>query len=498
MINETLCEGCGDCNVQSNCISVEPVETEFGRKRRINQSSCNKDYSCVQGYCPSFVTVLGGRAFATKPGPSPEAALADVPEPGVAAVAGIHSTLIAGIGGGGVVTAGALLGVAAHIEGKGVSVLDLTGLAQKNGPVTSHVRIWEDPDAVHASRIPSGRADTIVGSDLVVAADAESLDKVRRDHTRLVVNSHVAPTAQFALSPDLDLSAEPMIRALRRAAPEGALLVDATRLVEERFGDIVFVNPFLLGICCQRGLLPVSGTSITRAMELNGRAVAENIRAFECGRVYAHAPRRSVRRLLGGVSGRRIRRAIPAFRRRGCQSRGAPVVESPACSIGRSELLQAACIQGRVRGSQIAHLSPEFTSRLEREFAAGYRLKFNLAIQLFNRRDRVSGRVSKREFGPWILPLLRLLARGKRFRGGRLDIFGKTRHRRLERSLIGEYEDVIRELTADLRDENYETAVQIASVPEVIRGFDTVKEASIAKAKSSEEKLLAEFRKTFR
>ena len=291
VINETLCEGCGDCNVQSNCISVEPVETEFGRKRRINQSSCNKDYSCVQGYCPSFVTVLGGRAFATKPGPSPEAALADVPEPGVAAVAGIHSTLIAGIGGGGVVTAGALLGVAAHIEGKGVSVLDLTGLAQKNGPVTSHVRIWEDPDAVHASRIPSGSADTIVGSDLVVAADAESLDKVRRDHTRLVVNSHVAPTAQFALSPDLDLSAEPMIRALRRAAPEGALLVDATRLVEERFGDIVFVNPFLLGICCQRGLLPVSGTSITRAMELNGRAVAENIRAFEWGRVYAHDPR---------------------------------------------------------------------------------------------------------------------------------------------------------------------------------------------------------------
>ncbi|HET6951690.1 MAG TPA: indolepyruvate ferredoxin oxidoreductase family protein, partial [Acidimicrobiales bacterium] len=290
VINERICEGCGDCSVQSNCISIEPVETELGRKRRINQSSCNKDYSCLLGYCPSFVTVKGAklRASATKLPALPAALTAALPAPGVAPSDSPASVLLAGIGGTGIVTMGALVGMAAHLEGKGVTVLDVAGLAQKNGPVTSHVRVYDRPDEVHATRIEAGGADVLIGADIVVASSQECLSKIAADRTALVVNDHVAPTAAFARNPDLDLSATPMRRSLERAAGEKAAdFLPATELAEALSGDTIYTNIMLLGYACQSGLLPVSLAALERAIELNGVAVEANKRAFTWGRLAA-------------------------------------------------------------------------------------------------------------------------------------------------------------------------------------------------------------------
>ncbi len=290
-INDLVCEGCGDCSKTSNCLSVVPVETEFGRKRAIDQSSCNKDYSCVEGFCPSFVTVHGGGLKKGRAGDLGEDGLAVLPEPAHPALDAPYGILVTGVGGTGVVTIGALLGMAAHLEDKGCTILDMTGLAQKGGAVYSHVRIAREPDEIHAVRIAAGNARLLLGCDLVVSASADALSKLEPGHSRAIVNSHEIITGDFTRNPDLVFPTGALERSIAAAAgPENTEFVDATRLATGLFGDSIASNLFMLGYAYQRGLVPLSAEAIERAIELNGVAVEFNLGAFRWGRRAAVDP----------------------------------------------------------------------------------------------------------------------------------------------------------------------------------------------------------------
>jgi indolepyruvate ferredoxin oxidoreductase len=522
VINELVCEGCGDCSVQSNCISIEPVETELGRKRRINQSSCNKDYSCLKGYCPSFVSVIGGRVRRAGGGVDADlsALLAAVPEPPVAGGDLPFDILVGGIGGTGVVTVGALLGMAAHLEGKGVSTLDVTGLAQKNGPVTSHVRIAADPEALHATRIADGRADLLLGCDIVVCSGADALAKLSKDRTTAVVNTHVAPTSEFASHPDLDLSPRGMQAAIA-AACEDPHFVDATRLATALLGDALASNLFLLGYALQRGRVPVGLPALERAIELNARSVEMNRRALAWGRLAAHdlaaveaaarpalrasqatEPARTLEQVverraefLVGYQGERLARRYRALVRRVAERERAraPGREGLALAVARYYFKLLAYKDEY----EVARLwtNGDFARQLEAEFEGEYRLELHLAPPWsLNPRDPRTGRHRKWNFGPWVFPLLRLLARGKVLRGTPFDPCGWSAHRRLERRLVRDYEARVEELLVGLSPETFELAVEIARIPELIRGFDSVKEEQLAHARAKEQELLAAFR----
>jgi indolepyruvate ferredoxin oxidoreductase len=523
VINELVCEGCGDCGVQSNCISIEPVESELGRKRRINQSSCNKDFSCLKGYCPSFVTLRGARlrkAGLTPGAGDADALLASLPAPLAADASRPVNVLVVGIGGSGVVTLGALLGMAAHLEGKGCSVLDVTGLAQKNGPVTSHVRIANDPGALFATRIGAGAADLVLGCDIVVTAGAEVLSKLAKGRSLAIVNDHVAPTAEFASHPDLDLSAGAMEDVIRRSAGEdGCRMLPATELATALFGDAIAANLFLLGYALQLGRLPVGLGALQRAIELNGRAAETNLRALAWGRLAAHdfaAARRAAlpalrpaeaapASTLEAIVARRVefltdyqnaayarRYAGLALRAAACERERAP---------GRAGLAEAVAryyfkLLAYKDEYEVARLWTDgsFRRQLEREFESWDRVELHLAPQIANPRDPDTGRARKWTLGPWVFRGLGLLAKLKFLRGTPLDPFGWTAHRRRERELIREYERTLGELCAGLSPETHELAVAIASIPEQIRGFDLVKDEHLADAKQKEAELLAAFR----
>ena len=289
-INDLVCEGCGDCSVKSNCISVEPLETEFGRKRIINQSSCNKDYSCVKGFCPSFVTVEGGGVRRGKGSKVEDVDhLFQLPDPEISKVSAPYGVLVTGVGGTGVVTIGQLLGMAAHLEGLGVSVLDMAGLAQKGGEVSSHVQIAANPEALHATRIATGEASLIIGCDLVVTANRDSISKIREGHTRAVVNTTNAPTADFVRNPDWQFPGSSMQADIAAAVGgDACAFVDANRLTVALLGDALYTNPFMLGFAWQKGWLPLSEAAMLRAIELNGVAIELNKKAFVWGRRAAH------------------------------------------------------------------------------------------------------------------------------------------------------------------------------------------------------------------
>jgi indolepyruvate ferredoxin oxidoreductase len=523
VINERVCEGCGDCSVQSNCISVEPVETEFGRKRRINQSSCNKDYSCLLGYCPSFVTVKGARlrSSAAALPPLPGAAVASLTTPAVAASATPHSVMLAGIGGTGIVTTGALLGMAAHLEGKGVTVLDVAGLAVKNGPVTSHVRVYDRPDEVHATRIEAGGANVVIGADIVVASNQDCISKIAANRTALVINDHVAPTAAFARNPDLDLSSTRMRKSLERAAGGDGAFIPASEFAEALTGDSVYTNVMLLGFACQLGLLPVSLEALERAIGLNGVAVDANTRAFTWGRLAASdleavraiatstvhevldepVAEESIDELVAGrvaelteyqdaAYAERYRAAVEKVRAVEAER----VVGSDALAKAVARYLYK--LMAYKDEYEVARLmgDPGFWRNLEEQFEGDLRVEFNLAPQILNRRDPDTGRAKKRTFGPSMRKGFALLAKGKRLRGTPLDIFGRTAHRRQERALIGEYEATIDELLVGLDGETLELAVEIACVPEHIRGYDLVKESHLKEAQERQTELLKKFR----
>ncbi len=532
VINEMVCEGCGDCSVQSNCISIEPVETEFGRKRKINQSSCNKDFSCVNGYCPSFVSVIGGKLRKTTGATLvADAALIDgLPLPTPPKLEEPWNVLVTGIGGTGVVTVGALLSMAAHLEGKGASGLDVTGLAQKNGAVTSHVRIARNPDAIHATRIGAGAADLLIGCDIVVATGPDALSKLSAAGTTAVVNSHVAPTADFATDPDLDFSADAMEATLRDSVGESnAHFVSASGLAAALMGDAIYTNPFLLGMAFQLGKLPVSLGALHRAIELNGRAIEANKQAFAWGRLAAHdldAVNRAARpaqrasavdtgpesldalierrsEFLVGYQNERTAQKYRALVQRVRQREAAldDADDALALAVARN-YAKLIAYKDEYEVSRL-FCDGSFRAQLEAEFEGDYKLVWHAAPPrlpvldwfLPNRKNPSTGRTKKMSLGSWAFTLHKLLAKLKFLRGTSFDPFGRTPHRRIERKLIGDYEIVVTELLDGLTSENRHLAIEIANMPEHVRGFEMVKESQLETALEKQAQQLAAFRR---
>jgi indolepyruvate ferredoxin oxidoreductase len=502
-IHPEVCEGCGDCGKVSNCMSIEPLETEFGRKRRINQSSCNKDFSCVEGFCPSFVTVHGGRLkkvdVATPLGPY----LPPLPEPALPEIGEPYNVLVAGIGGSGVVTVSQTLAVAAYLDGLFSSNLDLTGLSQKYGAVTAHVRIARTPDALHATRIASGEADVLIGCDLIVAAGDECLSKLNAG-SHAVISADLTPTADFARNPNWSVDADGLIERLTTALGDKALVLDAQRLAQDLLGDPIASNMFMLGAAWQKGMVPLRRAAIDRAIELNGVAIAANKQAFEWGRRAAH----DLASVEGLVAGRQPegepppsldalieRRAAHILASRGDADakRYRALVERVRAAERRSGLGEA-MTTGVARAYhkliavkdewEVARLfaSHDFQRALSAEFEGPYKLHFHIGAWPFARPDPQTGVVGKGEAGPWAMTAFRILARLKFLRGTWLDPFRSSDERKLEQRLVAEYEADIEELTARLTPANHAIAVRIAGLPETIRGYGRVKEAAAAEA----------------
>jgi indolepyruvate ferredoxin oxidoreductase len=521
VINEMVCEGCGDCSVQSNCLSVEPLETEFGRKRTINQSSCNKDYSCLKGFCPSFVTVEGGtlrKGKAAQPGG--EAEFPPLPEPPRRDLDHPHGTLVTGIGGMGVITIGQIMAMAAHLEGKGATVLDMSGLAQKFGPVMSHVRIARSPEELHSVRVGTGAADLVLGCDLVVGSGSEALSKMNDKTTRVLVNATVSPTAEFVKNPDWQLPGTDLQADIVEAAGAGNVeFVPAGKLATALMGDAIATNMFMLGYAFQKGWVPLMERSLQRAIELNGVAVEFNQKAFQWGRRAAVDLARVERlatpaeiipisqglsRSLDELIARRVE-FLTAYQDAAYAARYAALVErsrTAEARLGAGTALTEAVARYAFKlmaykdEYEVARLyaDPAFARKIEAMFEGGYKLKFHLAPPVFNRPDPRTGEASKSQFGGWMMPAFRILAKLKRLRGTALDVFGYTEERKTERRLIVDYEATIAELLEHLDGENRKLAVEIASVPEHIRGFGHVKRRHLDEAKKKEAGLLAAFR----
>ncbi len=428
-INDLVCEGCGDCSQTSNCVSVQPLETEFGRKRQIDQSNCNKDYSCVEGFCPSFVTVHGGTLKRAETSSVDSGNLfADLPLPPARQLDAPYNILVTGIGGTGVITIGALLGMAAHVDGRGCSALDFTGLAQKNGAVMSHVRIAPAPDDIATVRITSGGADVILGCDIVVSAGATALSRVERGVTRAFVNADLQPTASFVQNPDIDFEMNAMQTALRDAVGDRNLdIIDATGIASALMGDSIATNAFMLGFAFQKGAIPLSLEAILRAIEINGAAIEMNKQAFSWGRLAAHdvARVRSVTRFRApaATTKRTLDKSI-AYRAKfltGYQNQSyadrylstvARVRNAEAkAAPGSSELTEAVAknlfkLMAYKDEYEVARLYTDdtFATKLGEKFEGDVRLRFHLAPPLFARRDKLTGHLQKNEYGGWIDP----------------------------------------------------------------------------------------------
>ncbi len=522
VINEMVCEGCGDCSVKSNCLSVEPLETEFGRKRRINQSTCNKDFSCVKGFCPSFVTVEGGELKKGRSAPRAQAgddfpALPEAVPPALDAPFGV---LVTGIGGTGVITIGQILAVAAHLEGRGVSVLDMSGLAQKYGAVMSHVKIAAHAGELHAARLGTGDARLVIGCDLVVTSNPDATSRMKPGGTHAVVNSSATPTADFVRNPDWTLPGSDLQGEIASNCGEQNVdFVAAAEIATGLMGDSIATNMFMLGYAWQKGWVPLARASIERAIELNGIAVEFNLKSFVWGRRAAVDPERVKRlafpaevvalgqhfsRNLDELLARRVE-FLTAYQDAAYAARYRALVEkvrqAEAAKLGTSKLAEAvaryyAKLLAYKDEYEVARLytSGDFEAKVKGMFEGDYKLRFHLAPPLLARPDPQTGVPRKMTFGPWMLPAFRLLAKMKGLRGGALDIFGRTEERRTERALIAEYERDVETLLEGLSRDRLGLAVEIATLPESIRGYGHVKAKSVAEARAKREKLLAAYR----
>lgn len=517
-INEAVCEGCGDCTVKSSCIAVQPLETALGRKRTIDQSSCNKDFSCLNGFCPSFVTVEGAKIRRAPAGAAAEPPA--VPDPVLPGLAEPFDIVLTGIGGTGVLTIGALLGMAAHLDGKGASVLDSTGMSQKNGAVMSYIRIAAAPEALHAVRVAAGAADLLLACDLVTAASAPALSRVEPEVTRAIVNTHETPTAQFLSNQSIDFQARRMLTSIEEAAGRAHVdLLDATALATRLMGDSIATNLTMLGYAFQKGLIPLSEASILRAIELNGVAVPANRRAFAWGRVAAHAPQEAARAagMQGGlapaakapatfdalVADREAR--LTAYQNRAYAARYRALVNRAATAdrtVGGAfaetvarNLYKLMAIKDEYEVARL-HADPAFRARLEAQFEGDFTVKYHLAPPILGRRDPATGAPIKTEFGPWMGRAFRLLAALRPIRGTPFDPFARTAERRAERALLARYETVVSELCDGLAAGDPALAVEIAELPDAIRGYGHVRAAAMAAARTRETELMAAFRAT--
>ncbi len=517
-INEHVCEGCGDCTVQSNCVAVLPHETELGRKRKIDQSSCNKDYSCAKGFCPSFVGISGGKprkkSGALVAGKDAFLArVAALPQPAEHVWTGPYDLLVTGVGGTGVVTVGAVIAMAAHLEGKSASVLDFMGFAQKGGSVLSFVRWADKPERLNQVRIDTQQADAILACDLVVGASPEALGTVRRGRTRILANTHEVPVAESLKNPDASLKVDRLLEKLDFAAGADAVeTFDAQTLAEDFLGDTIVANILALGFAWQRGLVPVSLEALTRAIELNNVAVATNQLAFSLGRLAAADPKacedllgagaevedvdtldalvaRAVEHLTG------YQNAALAARYRALVDRAriaeAALGADPTLPFTRTVAKSLRKLMSYKDEYEVARLYTDgrFQADVAAHFEGDLRLEFHMAPPLMSRSK--NGQPPKKlRFGPWLLPALKWLARGKALRGGAFDLFGRTEERRMERALITQFETRIGELLPLLSMQNLKLATEIAALPLTMRGFGHVKIGNVALARAREAELL--------
>ena len=500
-INDLVCEGCGDCSVESNCLSVEPKETPFGRKRKINLSSCNKDFSCLNGFCPSFVTVEGATRRKTLTSGDFAARAAHMPGPAMPALDAPYDLLVTGVGGTGVITVGAVITMAAHIEGKGASVLDFTGFAQKFGPVLSYIRLGSRPDAINQVRIDHGSADALIGCDLVVSSSPKASTTYRRG-TRAVVNTAEMPTGDVVRFRDADLAAGARLAAIGRVVGQGNLSTfNATELAENLLGDAVFANMIMLGFAWQSGLVPVSLDALMGAIELNGVEVAKNGEAFAVGRLARAKPdfatpesqRTAAAETLEQLIARRenflvayqdaawaaryrarIQRIREAERAYGSEALTEAVARSLFKLMSYKDEYEVARL----------HMETNFLDDLRRNFDGEYKVHYHLAPPLLPLGKDARGRPRKREFGTWIQIPFRLLARLKKLRGTAFDVFGYTSERRMERSLIDWYDGLIETMVARLRSEEPRALLALARAPLEIRGYGPIKENAITKVQA--------------
>ena len=520
VINERVCEGCGDCSAKSNCLSVEPLETEYGRKRTINQSSCNKDFSCVKGFCPSFVTVEGGQLrkgrVAARGGTED---LPPLPEAAPAALDAPYGVLVTGIGGTGVITIGQILAVAAHLEGKSASVLDMSGLAQKYGAVMSHVKLAANAEDLHAARLDTGEARLVLGCDLVVTASGDALAKMRPGRTKTLVNATTTPTADFVRNPNWTLPGSDLRHDIAEACgKEQVDFVPAAELATALMGDAIATNMFMLGHAYQKGWVPLSAAAIVRAIQLNGVAVELNVAAFQWGR-HAAVDVERVRRIaipaevipIAEHVSRNLEELVERRARMLTAYQNAAYARRYQALVERVRKVEAEKVGGTLLAESVAryyakllaykdeyevarlHSDGEFRKKIDGMFEGDYRLVYHLAPPLLAKPDPRTGEPRKMRFGSWTGGLFRVLAALKGLRGTALDPFGRTEERRTERALVREYEETIETLLASLSRDNHAAALEIASLPEEIRGFGHVKLKAVAAARAKRAELLARY-----
>jgi indolepyruvate ferredoxin oxidoreductase len=512
-INELVCEGCGDCSKTSNCVSVEPLETEFGRKRKINQSSCNKDFACVEGFCPSFVSVHGGSLKTRAKNGAANAAF-DIPQPVLPEVTSdVFNIVIGGIGGTGVTSIGAILGTAAHIEGKSAATLDMMGLAQKGGAVTSFVRVAAHKARIHGPRVPTAQADVLIGCDIVMSAKPDTYGYLNAERTVSVINDGLTPTAAFVtdntISYDMAAMRARIARASRRIES-----IDAEELALRLLGDTIYANMFQTGYAYQLGEIPIGEEAILKAIELNGAAVKVNQRAFRLGRLAAH-DRAAILKMAGldkpegpkfaesydEIVARRValptgyQKAAYAERYRAMveRIRNAELARTPGkhglAEVAARALFKLMAYKDEYEVARL-YTNGEFHKKLHQEFEGKFTLSFHLAPPIFGATDPNTGRPRKMEFGSWMMGAFRVLASLKGLRGTFLDIFARNPERKLEVKMIGDYETLLGEIAAALTPANHATAVSLAELPLEVKGYGYIKDGNYANAKAKETVLL--------
>ncbi len=518
VINDLVCEGCGDCSVKSNCLSVEPVETEFGRKRRINQSTCNKDYSCVNGFCPSFVTVEGGQLKKPKKEASGSgAALPPIPEPVLPNAEQPWGIVVGGVGGTGVITIGSLLGMAAHLEGKGIITQDAGGLAQKGGATWSHIQIANRQESIHTTKVDIAKADLVIGCDAIVAANPATLQVMQQGRTFVALNTHGSPTAAFVTNAQWQFPGAQCEAAITAAVgAEGLGSFDAEQVSMQMLGDSIYTNPLMLGYAWQKGRVPLSHAALMRAIELNNVQIDNNKAAFEWGRRCAHdlaavqamfKPAQVIefvrKPTLENVVARRTE-FLTAYQNAAYANTYQAFVaqvQSAEAPLGGSKRLSEAVARYLFKlmaykdEYEVArlHTDPSFTNKLAGMFEGDYKVIHHLAPPLISKRNE-KGELVKEPYGPWIRSAFGVLAKLKGLRGTALDPFGYSEERKTERGLIGEYRASIEALLAGLRADNLSLAVEIASIPEDIRGYGHVKERHLVAARAKWNALMVRWR----
>lgn len=502
-INETVCEGCGDCSKKSNCLSVTPLETEWGRKRTIDQSTCNKDFSCVNGFCPSFVSVIDGKIRKPEAATSPTALFEALPPSSVKELGEIpYNIFITGVGGTGVTTIGALLGMAAHLEGKGCSIVDMAGLAQKGGAVVSHLKIAKSPDKIHATRVASRGADLLLGFDIVVTAGQEGLDKITQGKTKVLVNSHQTITGHFTKNPDYVFPETAMENDIKSVAGDANVeFIEAQDLATNLMGDSIMTNLFMVGYATQKGLIPLSSESIIEAIRLNGVSVTDNILAFNWGRLaavdilavqgLAHKdkpvdPDHRQSESLGELIERRTR-FLEDYQNRSYADiyhTALEKVRAREIDLGTEKLTRVIAqtlyrLMAYKDEYEVARLytNGDFQRRLAQQFDGPVKLKFHLAPPLLARRNE-NGELQKMTFGGWIMPVFKILARLKFLRGTVLDIFSYTAERKMERQWVKDYLAAIESIVPTVTHDNLDEICTFMALPQQIRGYGHVKEAA--------------------